>query len=67
MARHDRFGINEHSDMLNPGKEVGVDVDERETCDSRSGLTAVAQGGRHAITAEDMEKEKSYSGGRSPG
>jgi hypothetical protein len=27
-AKHDRFGMNEHSDMLNPGKEVGVDVDE---------------------------------------
>jgi hypothetical protein len=46
MARHDRFGINEHSNMLNPGKEVGVDVDEGEACDSGSGLTAMAQGDR---------------------
>jgi hypothetical protein len=58
MARQGRFGINEHSDMLNPGKEVGVDVDEGEVCDSGSGMTAVAQGDRHAIKAEDMEKRR---------
>ena len=50
MAQHNRFGTNEHRDMLNPDKDVSGD--------SGSGQTQVAQGDRHAVKAEDEKKEK---------
>lgn len=54
MAPHSRFGTNEHSDMLNPKKDLGVD----ESQDAGSGQTQVAQGDRHGVKAEDEKKEK---------
>jgi Amt family ammonium transporter len=54
MAPHDRFGTNEHSDMLNPHKDAGVE----DSLDGGSGETQVAQGDRHAIPAEDEKKDK---------
>ena len=53
-APHDRFGTNEHSDMLNPRKDAGVD----DSQDAGSGQTQFAQGDRHAIAVEDERKEK---------
>lgn len=54
MAPHDRFGTNEHADMLNPHKDIGVE----DSQDDGSAQTQVAQGDRHAIPMEDREKEK---------
>ena len=55
MAPHDRFGTNEHSDMLNPRKDLSVVEGDG---DSGSGQTQVAQGDRHGIKAEEEMKEK---------
>jgi Amt family ammonium transporter len=53
-APRDRFGTNEHSDMLNPRKDAGVDHSQ----DAGSGQTQFAQGARHAIVVEGEGREK---------
>lgn len=58
VPQHERHGIEEHSHMLDPKRtEVNPDGSESEK-------TQVAQGDRHAIKAEDIQKDQ--KGGLEP-